>query len=217
MTPQEKWARDTGLDPDDYSIYDGNQSAQRAQAHRWAFARLDDFVIPDHVHVVTNRNSGCVQLVGDDGYVATLDVDEDNRPVATWYGQVDESRNLEYALNGELDEGWFARPACRTTAPTPVDIDDLDDSDAELVDRDNGQAPEWCVPADRTTNGCVSVYSGVIDLLDDPLHPEVAGFVDEDWTPEAILRAIRQNGSYPAPYEMVWHGRALGAYECHSL
>lgn len=39
MTPQAKWAAETGLDPDDYSVWDNDQSSQRAKAHRWAFAR----------------------------------------------------------------------------------------------------------------------------------------------------------------------------------
>lgn len=38
MTPQSKWAAETGLDPDDYSVWDNDQSSQRAKAHRWAFA-----------------------------------------------------------------------------------------------------------------------------------------------------------------------------------
>ena len=41
MTPQAKWAAETGLDPDDYSVWDNDQSSQRAKAHRWAFARAD--------------------------------------------------------------------------------------------------------------------------------------------------------------------------------
>lgn len=79
MTPQAKWAAETGLDPDDYSVWDGNQSAQRVKAHRWALARADEYC-PEGIHIVTNRNCGSVQLVK--GHeVATLDVDEEaSRP-----------------------------------------------------------------------------------------------------------------------------------------
>lgn len=74
MTPQAKWAAETGLDPDDYSVWDGNQSAQRVKAHRWALARADEYC-PEGIHIVTNRNCGSVQLVK--GHeVATLDVDD---------------------------------------------------------------------------------------------------------------------------------------------
>lgn len=31
MTPQSKWAAETGLDPDDYSVWDNDQSSQRAR------------------------------------------------------------------------------------------------------------------------------------------------------------------------------------------
>lgn len=54
MTPQSKWAAETGLDPDDYSVWDNDQSSQRAKAHRWAFARADEYC-PEEIHIVMNR------------------------------------------------------------------------------------------------------------------------------------------------------------------
>lgn len=106
MTPQSKWAAETGLDPDDYSVWDNDQSSQRAKAHRWAFARADEYC-PEEIHIVMNRNCGCAQLVK--GHeVATLDVDEEGFPTATWYGAV-RPGCLSCVRMGELDQSWFDR------------------------------------------------------------------------------------------------------------
>lgn len=159
MTPQAKWAAETGLDPDDYSVWDGNQSAQRAKAHRWALARADEYC-PEGIHIVTNRNCGSVQLVK--GHeVATLDVDEEGFPTATWYGAV-RPGCLSCVRMGELDQSWFDRNPERRFAAGPVDLDDRGDLGEDpyigLTDMWNGtpQRDEW---------GRVGCYAWAIDRL----------------------------------------------------
>lgn len=159
MTPQAKWAAETGLDPDDYSVWDDNQSAQRAKAHRWALARADEYC-PEEIHIVTNRNCGCAQLVRN-GTVATLDVDEEGFPTATWYGAV-RPGCLSCVRMGELDQSWFDRNPERRFAAGPVDLDDRGDLGEDpyigLTDMWNGtpQRDEW---------GRVGCYAWAIDRL----------------------------------------------------
>lgn len=159
MTPQAKWAAETGLDPDDYSVWDDNQSAQRAKAHRWALARADEYC-PEGIHIVINRNCGSVQLVRG-LHVATLDVDGDGVPVATWYGAV-RSGCLSCVRMGELDQSWFDRNPEYRSAAGPVDLDDRGDSGEDpyigLTDMWNGtpQRDEW---------GRVGCYAWAIDRL----------------------------------------------------
>lgn len=159
MTPQSKWAAETGLDPDDYSVWDNDQSSQRAKAHRWAFARADEYC-PEEIHIVMNRNCGCAQLVK--GYeVATLDVDEEGFPTATWYGAV-RPGCLSCVRMGELDQSWFDRNPERRSAAGPVDLDDRGDLGEDpyigLTDMWNGtpQRDEW---------GRVGCYAWAIDRL----------------------------------------------------
>ena len=159
MTPQLKWAAETGLDPDDYSIWDNDRPSQRAKAHRWAFARADEYC-PSAIRIVANRNCGCVQLIKGSG-VATLDVGEDGIPFATWYGQARPEYRDRVAM-GELDQNWFDHsPECRSI-PGPVDLDDREDSKTDpyagMVDLwgDTPQRDEW----DRI--GC---YAWAIDRL----------------------------------------------------
>lgn len=103
MTPQAKWAAETGLDPDDYSVWDNDQTSQRAKAHRWALARADEYC-PEEIHIVTNRNCGCAQLVRN-GTVATLDVDEKGFPP-------EDIRVVRCAVNERIDwDGMDRRDA----------------------------------------------------------------------------------------------------------
>ena len=125
MTPQAKWAAETGLDPDDYSVWDNDQGIQRVKAHRWALARADEYC-PEGIHIVTNRNCGSVQLVKG-LHVATLDVDGDGVPVATWYGGV-RPEHLANVRLGELDQNWFGCNPEYRSAAGPVDLDDRGDS-----------------------------------------------------------------------------------------
>lgn len=159
MTPQQEWAAETGLDPDDYSVWDNDQSVQRAKAHRWAFARAAEYC-PPTIHIVANRNCGCVQLVrGQD--VATLDVDENGVSVATWYGDV-RPEYLPRVLRGELDQSWFDHGVDWRTGSGPVDLDDREDEEpdpyAEVTDPWDGvpQRDEW---------GRVGCYAWAIDRL----------------------------------------------------
>lgn len=159
MTPQAKWAAETGLDPDDYSVWDNDQTSQRAKAHRWALARANEYC-PEEIHIVTNRNCGCAQLVRN-GTVATLDVDEEGFPTATWYGAV-RPGCLSCVRMGELDQSWFDRNPEYRSAAGPVDLDDRGDSGEDpyfgLTDMWNGtpQRDEW---------GRVGCYAWAIDRL----------------------------------------------------
>lgn len=159
MTPQSKWAAETGLDPDDYSVWDNDQTAQRAKAHRWALARADEYC-PEEIHIVTNRNCGCAQLVRN-GTVATLDVDEEGFPVAAWYGAV-RPEYLPRVRMGELDQNWFGCNPEYRSAAGPVDLDDRGDSGEDpyigLTDmwNDIPQRDEW---------GRMGCYAWAIDRL----------------------------------------------------
>lgn len=159
MTPQAKWAAETGLDPDDYSVWDNDQGTQRAKAHRWALARADEYC-PEGIHIVTNRNCGSVQLVK--GHkVATLDVNEEGFPVATWYGAV-RLECLPRVRMGELDQSWFDRNPEYRFAAGPVDLDDRgdlgEDPYIDLTDLWNNvpQRDEW---------GRMGCYVWAIDRL----------------------------------------------------
>lgn len=197
----------TGIKSDDCSIWDCGQPSQRRRAHRWAFARLDDYLLPRNVHAVTARNNGCVQLVDDEGYVATLDVDESDRPTVAWYGRVMPER-LADVRRGDLDAAWFAFPPERRTAPTPVDVEDLADSAGRPVDWRFYERRADRNAADRDADGLVSVYSGVIELLANPKRPAVMD--DDGWCddpdPQELLQTIRAHGTFPESYETEWLG-----------
>ena len=159
MSPQRKWAAETGLDPDDYSVWDDNQSAQRVKAHRWALARADEYC-PEGIHIVTNRNCGSVQLVRG-LHVATLDVDGDGVPVATWYGGVRPEHLADVRL-GELDRQWFdGNPECRST-PAPVDVENRGDFGNDPY---YGLEDMWHGTPQRDEWGRVGCYAWAVDRL----------------------------------------------------
>ena len=93
--------------------------------------------------------------------VATLDVDEEGFPTATWYGAV-RSGCLSCVRMGELDQSWFDRNPERRFAAGPVDLDDRGDLGEDpyigLTDMWNGtpQRDEW---------GRVGCYAWAIDRL----------------------------------------------------
>lgn len=159
MLPQQKWAAETGLDLDDYSVWDNDQPSQRAKAHRWAFARADEYC-PPAIHIVANRNCGSVQLVKGDE-VATLDVDEEGVPVATWYGEMYPGFRDRVRM-GELDQQWFiCNPEYRSAAG-PVDLDDRED---EKTDPYFGLTDMWDGTPQRDEWGRMGCYAWAIDRL----------------------------------------------------
>ena len=88
-------------------------------------------------------------------HVATLDVDGDGVPVATWYGGVRPEHLADVRL-GELDRQWFdGNPEYRSAAG-PVDLDE--DPYIGLTDMWNGtpQRDEW---------GRVGCYAWAVDRL----------------------------------------------------
>ena len=94
-------------------------------------------------------------------HVATLDVDGDGVPVATWYGGVRPEHLADVRL-GELDQSWFDRNPEYRSAAGPVDLDDRGDSGEDpyldLTDMWNGtpQRDEW---------GRMGCYAWAIDRL----------------------------------------------------
>ena len=159
MTPQAEWATETGLDPDDYSVWDNDQSPQRAKAHRWAFARADEYC-PPGIRIVTNCNCGCVQLVKGAG-VATLDVGEDGIPTAVWYGSVRPEYRDRVAM-GELNQNWFNRNPEYRSAAGPVDLDNRED---EKTDPYFGLTDMWNGTPQRDEWGRVGCYVWAVDRL----------------------------------------------------
>lgn len=219
------------LDPDDYSMWDAGQPAERILAHRWADAHID-LGAASTVRVVANRNNGCPQLVSGTGQVATFDVDGYGRPTVAWYGVVP-SEHLEQARMGELDDRWWRGPdepapkLERWSTDGSVDISDRDGHADGVWDDSFLADTYWGGPSDWNVDGMPAPYAGAIALMDghDPMS-DVQSASDYVFTralhgyePNAdeymdnALLAVRRQGSFPPSMERKWAERLNTAFD----